>query len=517
MGPFTAIPSSLTSAVEVECDHRGALQGDSPRELSGQWVRLAVTDAAIAHDKHGKRAVVTARPVRRSDILIVVRQAKSTYVHNCPGRLCDPTVNPRPCHHERDVNPRERRQVAGAAPTCYIFLEVGTAARIPVFEPVSRPRRHPVRTAVLLLLALLIVLGAVLLGVAWYFSDQLLDVTHSVSYTTPVLAAGRGTVTLGRNADTDRPGIYGIEWAGGHAVMGRVTKRSSAAVTRMVSSEAGTLRRGTKIRLTASIYQTPADVRVPYRTVHYPDPLGPMPAWYVPAKGHIWAIIMHGYTSQKTEGIRAMPVYHALGMPVLDIAYRNDTGAPSSPDHLYHLGATEWKDVAAAATYALAHGARGLVLMGYSLGGNLTEEFLHHSHDASRVRAVVLDSPALDWDAILNRQATDRHLPAFATWVGKRVIAYRLGLSSLGPVDTDKTAGALHTPTLLFDGRQDNLVPFKVFTSFVDHARPGTVTVVTIPRAGHTEPWNVAPHRYDTALRDFLTNLLRLKKPKRRQ
>ncbi len=407
--------------------------------------------------------------------------------------------------------------MAGAVPACYIFLKVGTAIRIPVFEPVNRPRRHPVRTAVLLLLALAIIACGVLLAVAWYFSSQLLDVTHSSSYTTPVLAAGTGTVTLERTEDTSRPGTYGMDWPGGHAVLGRVTARSRNGVTREVSDQSGTLRPGTKVALTASVYQTPTDVKMPYRTIRYRDPLGPMPAWYVPARGRVWVIIIHGYKSQRSEGIRAMRVYHALGMPILDISFRNDPGAPYSPDRLYHLGGTEWRDTQAAATYALGHGATGLVLMGYSMGGNITEEFLHHSRDASRVRATVLDSPALNWDAILDRQAANRHLPPFVTWAGKRVIAYRLGMSSLGPVDTDQTAGNLHTPTLLFDGKQDSQVPFKVFTSFVDHARHGTVAAVTIPQAGHTEPWNVAPHRYDTALRTFLMRVLGLKTPKRHQ
>jgi pimeloyl-ACP methyl ester carboxylesterase len=369
---------------------------------------------------------------------------------------------------------------------------------------------------VLVLLALLIMFSGALLGIAWYFSSQLLDVDHSSSYSLTVLSVGKGTVTLERNDDTTRPGTYGLEWRGGHAVMGRVIRRSGQDVTRALSAETGSLRRGTKIGLTASIYHTPADVKMTYRTIHFPDSLGPMPAWYVPARGHIWAIVMHGYKSQKTEGIRPIPVFHALGMPVLDIAYRNDRGAPYSPDHIYHLGATEWRDAAAAAKYALSHGATSLVLMGYSMGGNLTEELLHHSRYASHVRAVVLDSPAVDWDAILDRQADNRHLPGFVTWISKRVIAFRMGLSSLGPVDTDKTAGALHTPTLLFDGKQDALVPFRVYTSFVDHSRPGTVTVVTVPAAGHTEPWNVQPRRYETALRTFLTRVLGLRTTKHR-
>jgi pimeloyl-ACP methyl ester carboxylesterase len=388
---------------------------------------------------------------------------------------------------------------------------MGTAIKVPVFEPRTRPRRHPVRIILISLVVLVLIVAAALIGVGWYYSIQLLEVDHSTSYGTSVLAAGPHSVTLSRSADTARPGTYGIEWPGGHAVIGQIAAVSGNRVTRALSASTGGLHAGMKVDLTASIYQTPADLKVPYQRVRFADPVGAMPAWYVPARGRVWVIVMHGYKSRQREGIRPMPVLHALGLPVLDIAYRNDVGAPYSPDHLYHLGATEWRDTQAAAKYALAHGAKSLVLMGYSLGGNIAEEFLHHSRYASRVRAVVLDSPAANWDAILDRQAADRNLPAFITWVGKRVIAYRMGLSSLRPVDTVADSGSVRTPTLLFYGTQDGLVPQSVFRSFIHHARPGTLTAVRIPKAGHTEPWNVQPQRYDTALRSFLTRVLGLK------
>lgn len=387
---------------------------------------------------------------------------------------------------------------------------MGSAIRVPVFEPVGR-RRHRVRTVLLLLLALGIVLLVALLGAAWYFSGQLLDVSHDASYTTQVLAVSKGAVTLARNDDTVRPGTYGIEWPTGHAILGHITARSSGSITRAMWAESETLHPGTSIRVTASIYQTPTDVGLTYQRVHYRDSMGPMPAWYLPARGRVWVIIMHGYKSEETEGIRPMPVYHALGMPILDISYRNDPRAPQSPDHLYHLGATEWKDLQAAATYARTHGATGLVLMGYSTGGNLAEEFLHHSRDASLVRAVVLDSPALDWSAVLDLQARERNLPAILTQVGTRVVAYRLGLTSLAALNTVNNARSLRTPTMYFDGGEDTMVPRSVAASFLAHAQPGLVTFIAVPRAGHTEAWNVGPRRYETALRTFLTRALHLK------
>lgn len=391
---------------------------------------------------------------------------------------------------------------------------MGTAIKVPVFEPVRPRQRHRLRTLLLVLIGLAVLVLGALVGVGWYYSDQLLDVTHAKSYTTPVLAVGSSTVTLKRSADTARSGTYGIDWPGGHAVLGAITSRSGDGVTRTMSAVTGSLRPGMKVGLTASIYHSPADLKLPYRNVYYSDSLGRLPAWYVPAKGHVWVIIMHGYRSQRTEGIRAMPVYHALGLPVLDIAYRNDPGAPESPDHLYHLGGTEWQDAQAAAKYAVSHGASGLVMMGYSMGGNVTEEFLHHSRYASRVRAVVLDSPAVDWASILDLAARQRNLPNILTMVGEKVIAYRLGFSSLDAINNADNAGRVRTPTLLFYGTQDGLVPGSVFRSFIAHAPAGMLTTMRVAGAGHTEPWNVEPNRYDAELRTFLRSALGLPIPR---
>ena len=96
-----------------------------------------------------------------------------------------------------------------------------------------------------------------------------------------------------------------------------------------------------------------------------------MAAPATPSSGDSWAIVVYGINADREKGLRIAPTLQHAGVTPLLISYRNDLGAPDSPDGLYHLGETEWQDLDAAARYALRHGAQRLVLIGYSMGGAL--------------------------------------------------------------------------------------------------------------------------------------------------
>ena len=100
---------------------------------------------------------------------------------------------------------------------------------------------------------------------------------------------------------------------------------------------------------------------LPFRTIGIPTEFGPMPAWLVPASGHVpsagtWAILVHGRGGTREECLRALPVLHRLGMTSLVVSYRNDPGAPPSPRGRYLLGDAEWADVEDAVIHALRSG-----------------------------------------------------------------------------------------------------------------------------------------------------------------
>lgn len=349
---------------------------------------------------------------------------------------------------------------------------------------------------------------AALLGTAWYFSSQLLDVAHGTKqYTVMVFGLHRDSIKLARTADTARPGVFGMQWPGGDAKLGAILAINGTSVTRRLSGRTGGLQGVKEIRIEIRVYSSPGDDGLRYTTVRVPDKLGAMPAWYVPGRRRTWVVLVHGRGADRTDGIRPMPSLARMGFPLLDISYRNDVGAPASPDHLYHLGATEWQDVEAAVRYATLRGARGIVLYGYSMGGNIVEDFLRNSREARLARAVVLDAPVLDWNSPLGLAGRQRHLPGFVIALAEKMVAIRLGLFTLDELNATRSASTLRAPTLIFHGTQDGTVPIGPSETLA-RAHPDRVTLVRVPGADHTEAWNLNPASYDAHLRAFLTHVL---------
>ena len=227
-----------------------------------------------------------------------------------------------------------------------------------------------------------------------------------------------------------------------------------------------------------------------------------MPAWLIPGRRRTWAIVVHGLNGTPLEGLRIAPTLHRAGLPTLLISYREDLGAPASPDGFHHQGLTEWRDLGAAARYALAHGARHLVLAGYSMGGAIIAQFMERSPLAARVSGLVLDAPVLDWRAAIEFNATEMGFPSFAALPVEWAIDARTDVD-WDRLDANEHTGDFHLPTLLFHGTDDEAVPISTSDEFAA-ALPHWVTYYRVPDAGHTESWNVEPTLYERRLDTFL-------------
>jgi alpha-beta hydrolase superfamily lysophospholipase len=368
-------------------------------------------------------------------------------------------------------------------------------------------RRH-VRALVVTGVALLLALGVAVL-VTWHFSSLVVVPDHSPwSEKVDVEAVSPGRIRLRRSQATERPGLYGLVWQSGHAVVGSILGEDADAVTRRLGDVRGYLEPGTEAGFDSSVYSgNPHQARgLPYRSVDIPDELGPMPAWLIPATGKTWAIVVHGINDNRQVGLRIAPTLHRAGLPQLLISYRDDLGAPASPDGNHHQGETEWHDVAAAVRYAIDHGANRVVLAGYSMGGALVTQLMEHSPLSAKVTALILDAPALNWKEILEFNAERMNLPGLFALPVEWAIDARINpdWNSLNALAHPED---FHLPILLFHGTEDKVVPLKTSEEFATEL-PKWVTFYAVPKAGHTQSWNVAPRIYEHRLDRFLNKSL---------
>jgi alpha-beta hydrolase superfamily lysophospholipase len=364
-------------------------------------------------------------------------------------------------------------------------------------------RRH-LRAIVAASLAPLVALAAAALA-SWHFSSYVLVPDHSPwSEGVEIEAVAPSRITLKRSDATERPGVYGLVWQAGHAVLGPVLRESDDTVTRRLSDVRGYLVPGADAGIGTNVYSgNPGETRgLPYRTVTVPTELGSMPAWEIPARSSSWAIVVHGINDDREVGLRVAPTLRRAGFNSLLISYRDDLGAPGSPDGLHHQGETEWRDLAAAVRYALRRGAKHLVLDGYSMGGALIAQFMEHSPLAGRVDGLVLDAPALNWKAILEFNATRMGFPSIAALPVEWAIDARTDVD-WNSLDALKHPEDFHLPILLFHGDDDQVVPIETSEEFAQEL-PHWLTYYAVPKAGHTQSWNVDPALYDRRLRHFL-------------
>jgi alpha-beta hydrolase superfamily lysophospholipase len=246
-----------------------------------------------------------------------------------------------------------------------------------------------------------------------------------------------------------------------------------------------------------------------YSEAMVPTELGPAPAWFVPATGpadSTWVIAVHGQNGRRKAMMAIAPTLHRLGLPILAITYRNDEGAPASPDGLLHLGGTEWRDVESAVHYALDKGARRVVLYGASNGGQIAGQFLVHSPLAGTVTSMLLDAPTSSMPRVGEYVGGQYGAPRVLAKQVDQIIDWRTG-DDLEQLDLLSHPPAVKPPTLLVQGDADTQAAAQMNRDF---AAAGTrvgwpIQYEEFPGAEHTESWNSNPPRYEKLVTDYVT------------
>ena len=341
---------------------------------------------------------------------------------------------------------------------------------------------------------------------------------RSVDESTVVLEASEPRQDIGH------PGTLGLYWEDGYAHIGEVVEVEALTVTRSFALLNGTLPPTchqqllldcAPVDLESYAYpKDPSDRGIAFDDIQFAGPLGSLGAWLVPGgEGTRWAIHVHGWTGERREAVRFLPVYAAAGITSMVIDYRNDPGTVHDPTGRYRFGLTEWEDVEAAVRHAASAGASEIVLAGYSTGAAHVMSFLEQSDLRDLVVGVVFDSPNIILADVVRANTQDARFPAINLRMGQLMKEVGLWLADIRwKIDWDRTnyvqraEQTLAVPTLVFHGTSDQRVPISVSRQLEARA-PEAVTLVETQAAGHVMSWNANPERYENRLARFLDRI----------
>ncbi len=334
-----------------------------------------------------------------------------------------------------------------------------------------------------------------------------------------ILSVGAGTITLSATLDSLTPGRYSLWFdnEAGHARVGEIMSFTATRVSRvLLDVDFGDLTKATRGRFGGWFYLRPRELGYPFEDVDIDTPLGPAPAWLVPAAEGTdnWVIQVHGRAVRRSEALRAVPLFREAGYTSLLISYRNDGDAPRSIDHRYALGDTEWHDVDAAVSWALTRGAKKIVLMGWSMGGATVLQEATRSAQAGVIRGIVLDSPVVNWITALEYQGKANRLPGalsravIATISSDwgRVVTGQSQSIDLARLNFVERASELTQPILLMHSLDDGFVPVTASRALAS-ARPDIVTYEEFTTARHTKLWNYDATRWNATISTWLARL----------
>nr|WP_239578950.1 alpha/beta fold hydrolase [Microlunatus panaciterrae] len=289
--------------------------------------------------------------------------------------------------------------------------------------------------------------------------------------------------------------------------------RGTTRVARRVEKRAPgfTPRVGDRTSWSGIYYATPQDAGLHAQDITIGTPAGPAPAWRFDGDRTTWAIHIHGLGSIRAGTLRGVLAATDLGYTSLVTTYRNDGEGPRVGNGRSTLGATETPDAEAAIEYAVRHGARHIVLFGWSMGAAIALQLANRSPHRDAIAGLVVDSPVLDWTEVIKANCTRSGLPAAAgslaiPWLTLRPLARMVGLPAAIPLrsfDWTVRAADLTTPTLILHGTQDDSVQIRLSQALQDR-RPDLVALEAFD-AGHTLSWNSDPGRWQSAVTTWLT------------
>ncbi|WP_442575685.1 alpha/beta hydrolase family protein [Microbacterium sp. F51-2R] len=324
------------------------------------------------------------------------------------------------------------------------------------------------------------------------------------------------TITLSRTPDTELPGRYGLFTTGtaSYIKLGSVLAEDDHSVKRKLLTHIGPASQlAPDAAFSGWYYDKPEELHIPFTPELIGSAVGPCPAWLFPAAlpSDTWVIQVHGRGTNRAECLRAVPLFHGLGMTTLVVSYRNDGEAPRSRTGTYTLGATEWRDVDAALGFARRRGARHVILMGWSMGGAIALQVDLNSAHRDLIAGLILESPVIDWRVVLDYQAKLSRLPGPVKGlaIGALQSEWATPVTRTGtPIPFDRLdvvarAAELRHPVLILHSDDDGFVPSDASHELAVR-RPDLVEMQVFEVARHTKLWNYDQDRWSESIRSWL-------------
>jgi hypothetical protein len=365
---------------------------------------------------------------------------------------------------------------------------------------------------------LLVLLLVGTFGISWWAASQQIAPNHGQHIETVLAVKDVGSeqhvVITATTEPARRHGTYWLSWDGASALMGDIVAQAPDSVERpLLDGALPTI--GSAVHVGGPMPSDPkTTLGLDYSEVMVPTELGPAPAWFVPAAGpadSTWVIAVHGQNGRRKAMMPIAPTFHRLALPVLAITYRNDEGAPASPDGVLHLGGSEWRDVESAVRYAQGNGAQRVVLYGASNGGQIVGQFLVHSPLANTVTSIVLDSPTSSMPRVAEYVGGKQYgAPGVVVWLVDQILDWRTG-EDFEQLDLLHHPPTIKPPTLLIQGDADTQAPAQMNRDFstTGNETGWPMQYEEFPGAEHTESWNSNHLRYEQLVTDFVTRTVR--------
>lgn len=267
---------------------------------------------------------------------------------------------------------------------------------------------------------------------------------------------------------------------------------------------------------TPDVFFEPSAVGGRFEEVDVPTAYGAAPAWLFEAENtDVWVIHIHGSWTDRSIMFRDVHAFSSLGFTSLVPTFRSDPEVSPPQAESSHLGQTEWRDVESAVSYAVARGARRIILSGWSMGGTIALLTAERSAHRDRIVGVVLVGPVTSWRKTITAGAVRAGVPAIGAGLVMCLLqappfARMLGLEE--PIDFDALEWVdlpkrVAVPTLVLHSYTDQEVPWEISAAF-QRANPDTVTLIPLPEAHHTQEWNASPCTFSNELTAWVSKTI---------